>query len=209
MSADDIYPIPCAFCNISSAYPAETSPIPSSPDPEKVDPQCHLILSTPHVLAFLDIMPISPGHILLTTRNHYRKLSDLQPPTPTHTDWASQRTASTALETSRALGEYLPLLSRALCAVTGIEDWNVVQNNGERAAQVVPHIHFHLIPRYQEGRKETQRNGRTDYGMLKSWRMFGRGSREDLDDEEGEVLAGELREALKGEIEGRCGKVKL
>lgn len=211
MSADDLYPIPCAFCNIGAAYPAESSsPVPTSPDPEKVDPQCHLILSTPHVLAFLDIMPISPGHILLTTRNHYRKLSDLQPPPSnrSRTDWAFQRAATEALETSRALGEYLPIVSRALCKVTGIEDWNVVQNNGERAAQVVPHIHFHLIPRYQEGRKETQKNGRTDYGMLKSWRMFGRGSREDLDDEEGAELAKELRDALKEEIDG-MKKAKL
>lgn len=77
-----------------------------------------------------------------------------------------------------------------------------MQNNGERAAQVVPHIHFHLIPRYQEGRKETQRNGRTDYGMLKSWRMFGRGSREDLDDEEGAKMAKELRDAIREEMDG-------
>lgn len=211
MSVDDLYPIPCAFCNISAAYPAETnSPVPTSPDPEKVDPQCHLILSTPHVLAFLDIMPIAPGHILLTTRNHYRKLSDLQPPpsSQSRTDWASQRVAKEAIESSRALGEYLPIVSRALCKVTGIEDWNVVQNNGERAAQVVPHIHFHLIPRYQEGRKETQKNGRTDYGALKTWRMFGRGSREDLDDEEGAQLAKELRDALREEVEG-TKKAKL
>ncbi|EME50065.1 hypothetical protein DOTSEDRAFT_116321, partial [Dothistroma septosporum NZE10] len=172
----------CAFCRIADAYPADrSSPVPTAAaaDPEKVDPQCHLILSTPLVLAFLDIMPISPGHILLTTRKHYRKLT---------------------VATSQALGEYLPVISRALCKVTGIEDWNVVQNNGERAAQVVPHVHFHLIPRYQEGREEMRRNGRTDWGALKSWRMFGRGSREDLDDEEGAKLAGEMRRALREEL---------
>ncbi|KXT07451.1 hypothetical protein AC578_516 [Pseudocercospora eumusae] len=165
MSAiDDLYPIPCAFCNISKTYPASpNSHVPSNPDPEKIDPQCHLILSTPLVLAFLDIMPIAPGHILLTTRKHYRKLSDLQSRTPSSSTWNSKREASEARDAARALGEWLPIVSRALCGVTGIEDWNVVQNNGERAAQVVPHIHFHLIPRYQEGREEMQRNGRTDW----------------------------------------------
>lgn len=154
-------------------------------------------------------MPISPGHILLTTRKHYRKLSDLQPNPTTKGDttWTAAREKEEARQASRALGEWLPIVSRALCKVTGIEDWNVVQNNGERAAQVVPHVHFHLIPRYQEGREEMRRNGRTDWGALKSWRMFGRGSREDLDDEEGKEMASALREALREEV-GDGGEVK-
>ncbi|CAK4032087.1 zinc-binding of the histidine triad [Lecanosticta acicola] len=202
-SPDELYPQPCAFCKISTAYPpSSTSPVPHNPDPAKCEPQCHLILSTPHVLAFLDIMPIAPGHILLTTRKHYAKLSDLQRPSSSkqRTDWISSKQAAEALETSRAMGEFLPVLSRALCRVTGVEDWNIVQNNGERAAQVVPHVHFHLIPRYQEGRVEKKKNGMGE-AQMRSWRMFGRGAREDLDDEEGRVLAGRLREAIREEIE--------
>ncbi|KAK3708909.1 hypothetical protein LTR37_011239 [Vermiconidia calcicola] len=196
MSLEEYYPVSCPFCAISVAYPpSSNSPIPLSPDPEKVFPQCHLILSTPHVLAFLDILPIAPGHILLTTRDHYRKLSDLYAAS-THSQEESKR--ESAQESSRALGEYLPLVSAALVRATGIEDWNVVQNNGERAAQVVPHVHFHLIPRYQEGRREGK--GNVDVGMLKSWRMFGRGAREDLDDEEGVEMARCLREALRVEL---------
>lgn len=87
-----------------------------------------------------------------------------------------------------------------------------MQNNGVRAAQVVPHVHFHFIPRYQEGRKENARKGNVDVGMLRSWKMFGRGAREDLDEEEGRELAGVLREALRVEIgEGmrEGGKSKL
>lgn len=202
---DEHYPISCPFCKISDAYPPEASPIPQSPDPEKVDPQAHVLLSTPHVLAFLDILPIAPGHILLTTRKHYQKLSDLY---TTPQEGVDAHSAQEARESAKALGEWLPPLSRALCKVTGIEDWNVVQNNGERAAQVVPHVHFHLIPRYQEGRRENAGKGKVDLGTLKSWRMFGRGSREDLDDDEAEEMAGELRRALKEEIEGG-GKAKL
>lgn len=75
-----------------------------------------------------------------------------------------------------------------------------MQNNGARAAQVVPHVHFHFIPRYQEGRKEGAQKGRVDMGMLKSWTMFGRGARDDLDEEEGAQLADVLREALREEL---------
>ncbi|KAK6443467.1 hypothetical protein LTR95_000294 [Oleoguttula sp. CCFEE 5521] len=205
-SINERYPVSCAFCKIAKAYPAESSPVPANPDPELIDPGCYLILSTPQVMAFLDIMPIAPGHILLTTRPHYEKLSDMYAP-PKSTDWASEKTATQAKEVSQAIGEWLPIVSRALCAVTGIEDWNVVQNNGERAAQVVPHVHFHLIPRYQEGRREIGGKGKVDYGMLKSWKVFGRGSREDLDEEEAQVMASSLREALKVELGG--GKAKL
>lgn len=209
-SLEDKYPVECPFCRIAQAYPAEQSPVPSNPPPDRLDPQCQLILSTRYVMAFLDILPIAPGHILLTSRDHYCKLSDLNPPPPLRSanpatrtaqlDWRTQRSLQDSRETARELGIWLTVLSRALCAVTGIEDWNIVQNNGERAAQVVPHIHFHFIPRYQEGRQDNAGKGKVDVGMLKSWRVFGRGSREDLDEEEGAELAAQLREALRKEL---------
>lgn len=210
-SLSDHYPISCPFCNISNAYPAGPSPVPSDPNPELVSPQCHLLLSSKYVLAFLDILPISPGHVLITTRDHYTKLSDIQGKSNGADDWASRRAAETAKETSRAIGEWLPIVSRALCRATGIEDWNVVQNNGERAAQVVPHVHFHLIPRFQEGRtdKLANRGKKEDVGMLKSWRMFGKGSREELDDDEGAELAAMLRDALAEEVGDPQPKQKL
>lgn len=197
---DEFYPIDCPFCKIANAYPAEASPIPQHPDPDLISPQAHVILSTPHVMAFLDILPMAPGHILLTTRDHYQKVSDLYNPNA-GADWASQRTASKTREDSKAIGEWLPLVSRALCKTTGIEDWNIVQNNGERAAQVVPHIHFHLIPRYQEGRPEIGGKGKVDFNTVKSWRMFGRGTREELDDDEAKVMAAKLRDALRAEVQ--------
>ena len=197
-STDHFYPIDCPFCKIAKTYPPETSPIPQNPDPDLISPQAHVILSTPHVMAFLDILPMAPGHLLLTTRDHYQKVSDLFNP-KAGLDWASQRSAAKSREDSKAIGEWLPLVSRALCKTTGIEDWNIVQNNGERAAQVVPHIHFHLIPRYQEGRSDTGGKGKVDFNSVKSWRMFGRGTREELDDDEARDMAANLREALREE----------
>lgn len=89
------------------------------------------------------------------------------------------------------VGYFLPLLSRAIMKTIGCTDYNIVQNNGIRAAQVVPHVHFHIIPR-----PET----RLPSIGSQSWTMFGRGLREDLDDEEGEKLARELREELRREL---------
>lgn len=45
----------------------------------------------------------------------------------------------------------------------------------------------------------------------KSWTMFGRGQRDDLDDEEGSKLAGEMRRGLRAELEkmGTGGGSKL
>jgi diadenosine tetraphosphate (Ap4A) HIT family hydrolase len=62
---------------------------------------------------------------------------------------------------------------------------------GVRAAQVVPHVHFHIIPR----------PANVPQLKNKSWTMFGRGQREELDDDEAEQLAGELRDELRKELE--------
>ncbi|KAK4909980.1 hypothetical protein LTR28_000096, partial [Elasticomyces elasticus] len=190
---DAHYPTSCPFCTIATAYPPTTaaSPVPSSAadtDPEKVSPSAFVLLSTPLVLAFLDILPIAPGHVLLATRRHAPRLS----------------TVSTA--EARALGFWLPVLSRVLLRTFSsssssddtaaadehdLEDWNIVQNNGARAAQVVPHVHFHLIPRHKEGSRSSRGAAKEDVGLLRSWKMFGRGSRTELDEDEGAELAAE------------------
>lgn len=64
---------------------------------------------------------------------------------------------------------------------------------GERAAQVVPHVHFHIIPRPPLVSADAM-------AASPSWTMFGRGRREDLDDDEGEELARLLREELAREV---------
>lgn len=101
------------------------------------------------------------------------------------------------------LGAHLRLLSRALVRATGVPDWNVVQNNGAAAAQVVGHVHYHLIPRPEiraAGLGQSRR----------SFTMFGRGMREELDDDEAVELAAKLRECLAAvvleEQTGRDGR---
>lgn len=68
---------------------------------------------------------------------------------------------------------------------------------GARAAQVVPHVHFHIIPR----------PGDVPQIENRSWTIFGRGQREDLDEEDAEILIRKMREQLNLEIE-RVRKVE-
>lgn len=76
----------CPFCAIASAHP----PLPPSSALQTIPQQqdnsypessqrshAFLVLSTKYVLAFLDIMPLSKGHILVTTREHYEKVGEL------------------------------------------------------------------------------------------------------------------------------------
>ena len=87
------------------------------------------VLETASAIAFLDIAPVAPGHLLLVAKDHHRTLADTPP----------------AL--ASALAAELPRLVRAVLAATGSTALNIVQNNGREAGQVVDHIHFHLIPR--------------------------------------------------------------
>ncbi|KAI1767805.1 HIT-like protein [Hypoxylon sp. FL1150] len=183
---------PCPFCNIAAAYapfdpsspppsPTSSSP-PSSLEPNKLAPPAFVVLSTPSLIAFLDILPLSYGHLLLCPRSHRPKLTDV----------TSQEAAD--------LGASLRILSAALVRATGVNDWNVVQNNGAAAAQVVNHVHYHLIPR-----PEIRASGR----FRESFTMFGRGVRQELDDDEAAELAERLRGCVRVvlEEEGRKGRL--
>ncbi|PQE06430.1 aldo keto reductase protein [Rutstroemia sp. NJR-2017a WRK4] len=178
---DDWLPVKVFFGDddIASNYPPDSDSA-ALANSELTTPSAFVVLSTPLCMAFLDIMPLSPGHLLLTTRKHNEKLSDV------------------SAEESRELGEWLPKLSRALAKVTGVWDWNIVQNNGAAAAQVVPHVHFHIIPR----------PGLTPELRNRSFTMFGRGQRSELDEDEAVVLAAQLREELEREVK-RIGKESL
>ena len=85
---ESAFPIPCAFCRIATAYPASTNstsasscdavPLEDDFDSQKISPSCFLILNTPDVMAFLDIMPITPGHLLFTTRKHWQRIGEVR-----------------------------------------------------------------------------------------------------------------------------------
>lgn len=90
---------------------------------------CHEVYRDEHVLAFLDINPLSPGHVLVIPTEAKAFLHELSD------------------ESSAAIGRVLPRLCRAVMAASGADAYNVLQNNGAAAHQAVFHVHFHIIPR--------------------------------------------------------------
>ncbi|HWB21051.1 MAG TPA: HIT family protein [Phycisphaerales bacterium] len=89
---------------------------------------CHKLFEDPHLIAFLDIAPLSPGHTLVVPRESKPFLHQLSD------------------DSAAALGRALPRIARAVLAATGATAYNVLQNNGAAAHQAVPHVHFHIIP---------------------------------------------------------------
>ena len=90
---------------------------------------CHRVYEDEHVLAFLDIGPLSPGHTLVIPKERAARLDELSD------------------DAAAAIGRVLPRLCRAVLAATGATDYNILQNNGAAAHQAVFHVHFHIIPR--------------------------------------------------------------
>lgn len=90
---------------------------------------CHKVYEDEKVLAFLDINPLSRGHTLVIPKEPAETLDQLSD------------------ESAAALGRVLPRICRAVMAVTGTREYNVLENNGPGAHQVVRHVHFHIIPK--------------------------------------------------------------
>ncbi len=84
------------------------------------------------VLAFLDIMPVNPGHTLVIPKEHYETILDIP-----------------AGVVAR-ISEVLPHVARAVMGATGAPGFNILINNYPAAGQVVPHAHFHIVPRFAD-----------------------------------------------------------
>ncbi|MBV8306242.1 MAG: HIT family protein [Gammaproteobacteria bacterium] len=90
---------------------------------------CNKVYEDEKVLAFLDISPLSEGHVLVVPKEPAETLDRLSD------------------ESAAALGRALPRLCRAVIAATGVKEYNVLENNGPAAHQAIAHVHFHIIPK--------------------------------------------------------------
>ena len=92
---------------------------------------CHKVYEDEKVLAFLDVLPLSPGHTLVIPKEAAATLDQLSD------------------ESAAAIGRVLPRLCRAVLKASGAGAYNVLQNNGAAAHQAVFHVHFHIIPKLE------------------------------------------------------------
>lgn len=101
---------PCVFCAIVGG-----------------DEPAHVVLDDDAALAFLDVRPLFPGHVLLVPREHHETLTDLPP------------------EQVEPLFSRARLLAGAVEEAMGAKGTFVAMNN--RVSQSVPHLHVHVVPR--------------------------------------------------------------
>jgi hypothetical protein len=73
----------CPFCVIARTYgpisPSAAADGSLELDPDKLEPPSFVLYSSEHVIAFLDIMPLTRGHVLVAPRKHQVKVGDLSP----------------------------------------------------------------------------------------------------------------------------------
>jgi histidine triad (HIT) family protein len=90
------------------------------------------VLDTAEVVAFLDIRPISRGHVLVNPKSHSSDLDSLEPSIGSAVFAAGQRISKA--------------LRRSDLRTDGA---NLVVNDGKAAFQTVFHTHLHVVPRWK------------------------------------------------------------
>ena len=84
------------------------------------------------VMAFLDLSQVTKGHTLVVPKKHFDNVLDCDPETLAHLIQVTQMLAKRITERCQAKGV------------------NILTNCNEAAGQSVMHLHFHIIPRYDE-----------------------------------------------------------
>ena len=123
----------------------------------------HVVYEDDSTVAFLDANPLAPGHTLVVPRDHHERIQDMPD--------------DVARDVFRTIHRLVPRIEDAVDA----DATNVGFNNGETAGQVVPHVHGHVVPRFEGD------GGRPIHAVA--------ASQEDLDDDELAAIAEDVRSA--------------
>ena len=91
---------------------------------------CTKVYEDAKVLAFLDISPVNPGHILVIPKKHYETYMD-----------ADDNTICDIMKVVKKL-------SRAVLKSMKADGINISSSNYKAAGQDVPHLHIHIMPRF-------------------------------------------------------------
>lgn len=92
----------------------------------------HFIYQDKKHVAFLDKYPIDKGHALVLPKMHHEKIVDMIP------------------DDVGELFSTIPKIAAAILSATKADAFSLAQNNGRAAKQIIPHVHVHIIPRYNE-----------------------------------------------------------
>jgi len=93
---------------------------------------CYMIYQDDDCIAILDKYPIDNGHSLVITKKPYEKLTDM------------------GVDEVAKLFSKIPKIANAIIKATNADAFSIAQNNGKAAKQIIPHVHVHIIPRYNK-----------------------------------------------------------
>ncbi|QDX40336.1 HIT family protein [Salarchaeum sp. JOR-1] len=127
------------------------------------DVPARVVYEDEDVLAFLDANPLAAGHTLVIPKSHHETLDEV-PPEPGASLFA-------------AIHSLTPRIEDAVDA----DGSNVGFNNGAAAGQEVPHVHAHIVPRFEGD------GGNPIHAVA--------GSPPDLDDDDLDALADDIAAA--------------
>lgn len=91
---------------------------------------CYKVYEDDHVIAFLDIYPVVRGHTLVVPKRE----------APHITDYSSEELQNCMI----AVQNVIEILTNRL----GCQGCNLLQSNGAVAGQEIDHVHFHILPRW-------------------------------------------------------------
>lgn len=89
-----------------------------------------IIYENEKFLVFMDKYPINLGHTLIVPKQHYNNLLEMP------------------ISVVGEMYSLVPPLAKAITGVIKSDGFNINQNNGKSANQIVPHVHVHIVPRY-------------------------------------------------------------
>src|ERR1700709_1648252 len=109
---------------------------------------CYKVFEDDQVLAFMDVMPQSDGHVLVIPKYEAENIYQLP---------------VDKLQTLIAITQRIATAAQQAFKADGI---TLMQFNGEAAGQTVFHIHFHVIPRYHNVPMALHARGFADQAVL-------------------------------------------
>ena len=121
---------------------------------ERDDPDVREVYRDEEAVAFFPTEPAVLGHTLVIPRRHVPVVWELSEDEAQH------------------LGLLISRMSRVIVETVNAEGLNVIQSNGETATQSVPHVHFHLVPRWADdsiGRIWPPETNYSEHAKDKTW----------------------------------------
>ena len=91
----------------------------------------YVVEENEYFLIILDIFPLRPGHTLIISKRHVKLIEEL-------TNKERELLIGLINKTSQKLKD----------SKLNVKATQIILNNGKEANQTIPHLHFHIIPRY-------------------------------------------------------------